>query len=74
MVRIEAFSVLDGLMVRAVGVCLTAHLSTGRCRAVVCSRRLEAHLVEDWGVDAVVSQAVRDLLRDNADLAEMVLH
>lgn len=74
MIRFDSYSVLDGVSVRAVGVCLTAHLGTGRCSGLAVSTLVQASAVEELGLDFAITDAIRLLLSSEPELAEYVLH
>lgn len=63
MMRIEAYTVLDGLCVRVVCVCTGQHPDGGpKCEGWTLSTTRQTHELERWGEGETVSHAVHDLL------------
>jgi len=74
MIRIDSFSVLDGISVRAVGVCLTEHIVSGRCQGMSVQTLIPAEAVEALGSEIALSNGISMLLSAEPRLAEFILH
>lgn len=74
MLRIEAYNVLDGLAVRLIGTCGTAHGWEGRCEGFSAGSVVTSSTVEEKGLGGALREAVDQTLRDFPDIVEYVLH
>jgi hypothetical protein len=74
MVRIEAYTVMDGLRVRVVGTCTQDHLGGGRCEGDMVGIMVTSPEIERYGVGRAVSEAVWAILHDRPDIFEYTYH
>ena len=74
MLRIEAYTVLDGLALRVVGTC-QGHCGTAmRCQGDGGQAMISSEEVEIWGESAAVIEAIRRLSLDIPGILQYVHH
>lgn len=74
MLRIEAYTVMDGLQVRLVGTCQTNHVDGGRCRGDSASALALTSDIEGVGAAEAVALTVSFLMREVPEVAEFIHH
>lgn len=74
MLRVESYSVGDGLMVAVVGQCTVAHGGTGRCEGDRVSVTVESSRVERDGLRVALVDALVFLLSQDEDIIEYLIH
>jgi hypothetical protein len=74
MVRIEAYTVLDGLRVRVVGTCTRDHVDGDRCAGDAVGIMVASSEIERYGVARAVTEAVWAIMHERPDIFEYTYH